>query len=104
MRTRGTGEPPASEAHRPTSAADPEMACLAGVRHAWLMVIEVTRIGGDGSICRAVVDTAGRDDAARWEGLAQQAALAVPPPYRTGPGRPVHQMSAGGPAAQGAEE
>jgi hypothetical protein len=41
------------------------MACLAGVRHAGLMVIEVTRIGGDGSIHGAVVDTAGRDDAAR---------------------------------------
>jgi hypothetical protein len=39
------------------------------------MVIEVTRIGGDGGIRRAVVDTAGREDAARWERPAQQAAL-----------------------------
>jgi hypothetical protein len=62
------------------------MACLAGVRHAGLMVIEVTRIGGDGSTRRAVVDTAGRDDAVRWERLAQQAALEVPPPYRPEPG------------------
>jgi hypothetical protein len=54
------------------------------------MVIEVTRIGGDGSIRRAVVDTAGRDDAARWERLAQQAALEVPPPYRPEPGQPVY--------------
>jgi hypothetical protein len=46
------------------------------------MVIEVTRIGGDGSIRRAVVDTAGREDAARSEQLAQQAALEAPPPYR----------------------
>ena len=80
------------------------MACLAGVRHAGLMVIEVTRIGGDGSIRRAVVDTAGRDDAARWERLAQQAALEVPPPYRPEPGRPVYQISAGGQAAQVAEK
>jgi hypothetical protein len=58
------------------------------------MVIEVTRIGGDGSIRRAVVDTAGRDDAARWERLAQQAALEVPPPYRPEPGQPVYQISA----------
>ena len=69
------------------------MTCLAGVRHAGLMVIEVTRIGGDGSIRRAVVDTAGRDDAARWERLAQQGALEVPPPYRPEPGRPVYQIS-----------
>ena len=63
------------------------MACLAGVRHAGLMVIEVTRIGGDGSIRRAVVDTAGREDAARWERLAQQVALEVPPPYHPEPGK-----------------
>jgi hypothetical protein len=68
------------------------------------MVIEVTRIGGDGGICRAVVDTAGRDDAARWEQLAQQAALEVPPPYRPQPGQPVYTISAGGHAAQVAEK
>jgi hypothetical protein len=76
------------------------MACLAGVRHAGLMVIEVTRIGGDGSTRRAVVDTAGRDDAVRWERLAQQAALEVPPPYRPEPGQPVYQISADGHAAR----
>jgi hypothetical protein len=75
------------------------MACLAGVRHAGLMVIEVTRIGGDGSTRRAVVDTAGRDDAARRERLAQQAALEVPP-YRPEPGQPVYQISADGHAAR----
>jgi hypothetical protein len=80
------------------------MACPAGVRQAGLMVIEVTRIGGDGSIRRAVVDTAGRDDAARWEQLAQQAALEVPPPYRPQPGRPVYRISAGGHAAHVAEK
>ena len=80
------------------------MACLARVRHAGLMVIEVTRIGGDGAIRRAVVDTAGRADAARGERLAQQAALEVPPPYRPEPGQPVYQISAGGHAAQVAEK
>ena len=59
---------------------------------------------GDGSIRRAVVDTAGRVDAARWERLALQAALAVPPPYRPEPGQPVYQISAGGHAAQVAEK
>jgi hypothetical protein len=70
------------------------MACLAAMRHAGLMVIEFTRIGGDGSTRRAVVDTAGRDDAVRWERLAQQAALEVPPPHRPEPGQPVYQISA----------
>jgi len=81
-----------------------EMVCLAGVRQAGLMVIEVTRIGGDGSISRAVVDTAGRDDAARWEQLAQQATLEVPPPYRPQPGQPVYEVSVGGHAAHVAEK
>jgi hypothetical protein len=35
-----------------------------------------------GGIRRTGVDTAGRDDAARWEELIQQASLGVPPPYR----------------------
>ena len=74
------------------------------MRHAGLKVIEVTRTGGDDSIRRAVADTAGRDDAARWERLAQQAALAVPPPYRPEPARPVYQISAGGHAAQVADK
>jgi hypothetical protein len=47
-----------------------------------------------------VVDTAGRDDAVRWERLAQQAALEVPPPYRPEPGQPVYQISADGHAAR----
>jgi hypothetical protein len=52
------------------------------------MVIKVTRIGAAGRIRRAVVDTAGRDDAVLWEQLLQQAALEVPPPYRPEPGSP----------------
>jgi hypothetical protein len=68
------------------------------------MVIEVTRIGGDGGIRRVVADTAGRDDASRWERLARQAALQVPPSYRPEPGQPVYQISAGRHAAQVAEK
>jgi hypothetical protein len=68
------------------------------------MVIEVTRIGGDGGIRRVVADTAGREDAARWERLARQAALEVPPPYRPEWGQPVYQISAGGHAARIAEK
>jgi hypothetical protein len=58
------------------------------VRQKGLMVIKVTRIGAAGRIRRAVVDTAGRDDAVLWEQLLQQAALEVPPPYRPEPGSP----------------
>jgi hypothetical protein len=73
------------------------------MRQAWLMIIDVTRIAGDGSIRHAVVDTAGRDDAARWEELVQQAALEVPPPYRPDPGQPVYEIAAAGRAVQVAE-
>jgi hypothetical protein len=45
------------------------------------MKCEVTQVNGDGSIRRALVDTANRHDAARWESLADQAHLDVPPPY-----------------------
>jgi hypothetical protein len=45
------------------------------------------------------VDTAGRDDAARWEQLAEQSSLHVPPPYRPDPGQPVYEIAAGGRAA-----
>jgi hypothetical protein len=48
------------------------------------MIIKVTRIGGDGSIRRAVGDAAGRDDAARWEQLAPWSAAAARP--RPAPG------------------
>jgi hypothetical protein len=41
------------------------MAAGARMRQAGLMIIDVGRIAGDGSIRHAVVDTAGPDDAAR---------------------------------------
>ena len=56
------------------------------------MKCEVTQVNGDGSIRRALVDTANRHDAARWESLAEQAHLDVPPPYRPHPGEPVYEI------------
>jgi hypothetical protein len=68
------------------------------------VIIDVTRIAGDGNFRRAAVDTAGRDDAARWEQLAEQSALSVPPPYRPDPGQAVYEISAGGRVVQVAEK
>jgi hypothetical protein len=67
------------------------------------MVIEVIEISGDGSVRRAVVDTAGRGDAVRWARMVEQASLEVPPPYRPEPGQPVYEIRAGDQAAQVAE-
>ena len=64
------------------------------------MKCEVTQVNGDGSIRRALVDTANRLDAARWEGLAEQAHLDVPPPYRPHPGEPVYEIVVDGRAVQ----
>lgn len=64
------------------------------------MKCEVTQVNGDGSIRRALVDTANRHDAARWEGLADQAHLDVPPPYRPHPGEPVYEIVVDGRAVQ----
>jgi hypothetical protein len=60
----------------------------------WVRIV-VTEVAGDGSIRRGVLDTAGRSDARRCEELLEQAALAVPPPYRPAGGRPVYQVRAG---------
>ena len=65
--------------------------------------VTVTRVAGDGSIGRAVVDTAGRDDAARWEEFVEHADLGVAPPYRPRPGEAVYHIRAGGLAVQVAE-
>ena len=64
------------------------------------MKCEVTQVNGDGSIRRALVDTANRHDAERWERLASQARLDVPPPYRPHPGEPVYEIVVDGRAAQ----
>lgn len=73
------------------------------VRQAGVVVIAVTRVGGDGSVRRAVLDTAGRDDAGRWELLVERSGLGVPLPYRPEPGEPVYEVSAGGRLVQVAE-
>ena len=67
------------------------------------MRVTVTRVAGDGSVLRAVVDAAGRDDAARWEELAERAGLGVAPPYRPRPGEAVYHIRAGELAVQVAE-
>jgi hypothetical protein len=63
----------------------------------------ITQVNGDGTIRRAWVDTTGRRDAARWERLAEQARLDLPPPYRPHPGEPVYEIAAGDRVAQVAE-
>jgi len=62
--------------------------------------VTVTQVGGDGSVLRAVVDAADRDDAARWEELAERAGLGVAPPYRARPGEAVYHIRAGELAVQ----
>ena len=59
------------------------------------MRVVVTKVAGDGSIRRGVLDTAARSDAGKWEELIEQAALAVPPPYRPVRGRPIYEIRAG---------
>jgi hypothetical protein len=56
--------------------------------------IVVTEVAGDGSIRRGMLDTAERSDASRCEELIEQAALAVPPPYRPVRGRPIYEIRA----------
>lgn len=80
------------------------MARRCGVRHAGLVVVEVRRIGSDGSIRRVSLDTAGRVDASWWERLADSCWLEVPPPYRAVPGQPVYEVCAGDRVAQVAGE
>ena len=52
------------------------------------MRVEIARVAGDGSVRRAALDTATRDDAAHWDHLLGQAALDSPPRYR-----PVQQQA-----------
>jgi hypothetical protein len=56
--------------------------------------VVVTEIGWEGSIRRRVLGTWRLTDADRWETLIGQV-LAVPPPYRAAPGRPVYVIHAG---------
>ena len=56
--------------------------------------VMVTRDGGKGASA-APGWPAGRDDAARWEELIEQASLGVPPPYRPRPGEAVYHIGAG---------
>jgi len=65
--------------------------------------IVVTSVGADGTIRRAIVDTAGRVDADWWERLAALAHLEVPAPYRAEPGQVIYEIRAGGRVAQVSE-
>jgi len=65
--------------------------------------IAVTSVGADGTLRRAIVNTAGRVDADRWEQLAASAHLEVPPPYQPEPGQPVYEVRVGDRVAQVAE-
>jgi hypothetical protein len=56
-----------------------------------LVRVVATRIEGDGTMQRRMVDTAQRSDGPKWEDLAARA-LAVPPPYRPVPGSPVYHV------------
>ena len=67
------------------------------------MIIDVVRITGDGNIRRAIADTTGRADAARWQQFAEQASLVAPAQYRPSPGEPVYDISAGEHATQAGE-
>jgi hypothetical protein len=69
-----------------------------------MTIIAVTRVGGDGSVLNRMVDTASREDAARWDHLAADANLDAPPPYRPRPGEPVYHVDANGHAADIAEQ
>jgi hypothetical protein len=65
--------------------------------------ITVTRVAADGSVRRGVVDAAGRDDAARWEQLIEQAGLGAPPLYRPLAGDVIYHIRAGDLEVQVAE-
>jgi hypothetical protein len=56
--------------------------------------IVATKVAGDGSVRRGILDTAGRSDAGKCEELIKRAALAVPPPYRPARGKAVYQLRA----------
>ena len=69
-----------------------------------MTIIAVTRVGGDGAVLNRTVDTASREDAARWDHLAADAHLDAPPPYRPRPGEPVYHVAADGKAADISEQ
>jgi hypothetical protein len=60
---------------------------LAGVR------VVITEIAWDGSLRRRALDTASLTDPGRCENLIGQV-LAIPPPYRAAPGRPIYILHA----------
>lgn len=59
------------------------------------MRVVATRIDGDGTMQRRVVDTAQCSDGPEWEDLACRA-LAAPAPYRPVPRAPIYHVSLDG--------
>jgi hypothetical protein len=55
--------------------------------------VVITEIAWDGSIRRRALDTASLTDPGRCDNLITQV-LAIPPPYRATPGRPVYILHA----------
>jgi hypothetical protein len=55
------------------------------------MRVEVTQVEWDGAMWRRVIDTAGDDDAGRWQQLIARA-LAAPVPYRPVAGSPIYHL------------
>jgi hypothetical protein len=55
--------------------------------------VVITEVAWDGSIRRRALDTSSLTEAGRWENLIEQI-LAIPPPYRATPGRPVYVIHA----------
>jgi hypothetical protein len=53
----------------------------------------ITEIAWDGSLRRRALDTASLTDPGRCENLIGQV-LAIPPPYRAAPGRPIYILHA----------
>lgn len=71
-------------------------------RLAWVTVV-ITEIAWDGSIRRRALDTGSLTDPGLCESLLGHV-LAIPPPYRAAPGRPVYVLHAGGRAVVMGEE
>jgi len=59
------------------------------------MQVIVTELAPDGAVRRAMVTIGDPAGSGHWEDLITRAALAVPPPYRPEPGRPVYHVHAG---------
>ena len=100
MSTAGSWTAPVICPARPRLAAGPAPTAPAPRRappvrqeHTGLVRVVVTEIAWDGSIRRRTLDTSSLTDAGHWQNLIEQV-LAISPPYRAAPGRPVYVLHA----------